>query len=240
MTDSIRLAKLLATRISCSRSEAENYIEGGYVTVDGQVVEEPGLRVQADQRIELMPEAKLDAVEAVTILFHKPAGVDIEKDSDTPLKLITPESQAADDRSGIRLVKRHLKDLILTDPLGVQSSGLVVWSQDWRIGRKLITDAAKVEQEFIVEVSGKILPEGLEQLNKGIQTKGNLLPVKASWQNETRLRFAVKGNQRSQIASLCASVGLSVLAMKRIRIGRVPLSSLPVGQWRYLLGYEKF
>lgn len=240
MTDSIRLAKLLATQISCSRSEAENYIEGGFVTVDGQVVEEPGQRVQPEQRIELMAGARLEAAEAVTILFHKPAGVDIEKNPDAPLKLITPENHAADDRSGIRFIKRHLKDLTLTDPLGVQSSGLVVWSQDWRIGRKLITDAAKVEQEFIVEVGGKILPDGLETLNKGIQVKGSLFPVKASWQNETRLRFAVKGNQRSQIASLCASVGLSVLAMKRIRIGRVPLSPLAVGQWRYLLGYEKF
>ena len=240
MTDSIRLAKRLASQISCSRSEAENYIEGGFVTVDGLVVEEPGFRVQPDQRIELMAEAKLVTAEAVTILFHKPAGIDVEKDPDAPLKLITPENHAADDRSGIRFIKRHLKDLTLTDPLGVQSSGLVVWSQDWRIGRKLITDAAKVEQEFIVEISGKILPDGLEQLNKGIQVKGNLFPVKASWQNETRLRFAVKGNQRSQIASMCASVGLSVLAMKRIRIGRVPLSSLAVGQWRYLLGYEKF
>jgi 23S rRNA pseudouridine2604 synthase len=240
MTDSIRLAKRLASQISCSRSEAENYIEGGFVTVDGQVVEEPGLRVQPDQRIELMAEAKLEAAEAVTILFHKPAGIDVEKDPDAPLKLITPENHAADDRSGIRFIKRHLKDLTLTDPLGVQSSGLVVWSQDWRIGRKLITDAAKVEQEFIVEISGKILPDGLEQLNKGIQVKGNLFPVKASWQNETRLRFAVKGNQRSQIASMCARVGLTVLAMKRIRIGRIPLSSLQSGQWRYLLGYEKF
>lgn len=240
MTDSIRLAKLLATQVSCSRSEAVNYIESGFVTVNGLVVEEPGFRVQHDQKVELLPEAKLAAVETVTILLHKPAGLNIETDPDAALKLITPENHATDDRSGIRFIKRHLKELALTDSLGIQSSGLVVLTQDWRIARKLITDAAKVEQEFIVEISGQILPGGLEQLNKGIQVNGNLLPVKASWQSENRLRFAVKGNQRSQIASLCASVGLTVLAMKRIRIGRVPLSSLAAGQWRYLLGYEKF
>jgi len=156
------------------------------------------------------------------------------------LRLITPENKATDDRSGIHFIKRHLKELALTDTLGVQSSGLMVLTQDWRIARKLIADAAKVEQEFIVEVNGNISPDGLEQLNKGIQLNGKMLPVKASWQNETRLRFAVKGNQRSQIANMCASVGLTVVAMKRIRIGRVPLSSLEVGQWRYLLGYEQF
>lgn len=240
MTDSIRLAKLLASKISCSRSEAEKYIENGFVTVDGMVVEEPGSRVRPDCKIELLPDAKPVPVESVTILLHKPAGYDIETDPDAALLLITPENKAADDRSGIRFIKRHLAGLNLTDPLGVQSSGLVILTQDWRVARKLVTDAAKVEQEFIVDISGEIFPDGLEQLNKGIQLNGKMLPVKASWQNETRLRFAVKGNQRSQIASMCARVGLTVLAMKRIRIGRIPLSSLQPGQWRYLLGYEKF
>lgn len=240
MTESQRLAKRLAKLVTCSRSEAVKYIEGGFVTVDGQVVEEPGFHVQAEQQIELMPGAKLDAMEDVTILLHKPAGIDIETDPDAALKLITSGNHAADDRSGIRFIKHHLKGLTLTDPLGVQSSGLIVLTQNWRVARKLISDAARLEQEFIVEVSGEISPEVLEQLNKGITVNGSLLPVKASLQNETRLRFAVKGNQRSQIARLCETAGLSVRAMKRIRIGRLPMSSLAAGQWRYLLGYEQF
>lgn len=240
MTDTTRLAKRLASQITCSRSEAVKYIEGGLVTVDGLVVEEPGFRVLDNQVIELKSGAKLDAVESVTILLHKPAGLDAEASIDNLLKLITPENQASDDRSGIHFIKRHLKELTLTDPLGAQSSGLLVLTQDWRIARKLITDAAKVEQEFIVEVSGTIAADGMEQLNKGITIKGVLAPVKASWQSETRLRFAVKGNQRMQIVRLCESVGLSVTALKRIRIGRLSMSSLQPGQWRYLLGYERF
>lgn len=240
MTDSLRLAKFLANLVPCSRSEAIKYIESGFVTVDGVVVEEPGFRVRHDQQIELMPKATLAAVEAVTILLHKPAGYDVEADPDAVLKLITAESQAADDRSGIRFIKRHLAGLALTDPLGQQSSGLLVLTQDWRIARKLVDDAAKIEQEYIVEIAGEIAPDGLKQLNQGIRLNGKIMPAKVSWQNETRLRFALKGIHRSQIAKMCESVGLSVLAMKRIRIGRVPLSSLPVGQWRYLLGYEQF
>lgn len=236
MSESIRLSKRLASQIPCSRSEAEQYIEGGYVKVDGLVEEEPGFRVQPDQLVELTPEAKLVAIEPVTILLHKPAGVDVE----ACLKLITLQNRTAEDRSGIRFIKRHLKELAVTDPLGIHSSGLLVFTQDWRIARKLITDASKVEQEYIVEVSGEMLPDGLEQLNKGIQQDGKLLPIKVSWQNEKKLRFAFKGFQRRQVADMCGKVGLKVLAMKRIRIGRVPMSSLQVGQWRYLLGYERF
>jgi len=240
MTDSIRLAKRLSSLIPCSRSESEKYIEGGFVTVDGQVVEEPGYRVQPDQRIELMPDAKLLTNEPVTILLHKPAEYEIETDPDAALRLITPENRSADDRSNIRFIKRHLKDLAVTDALGAQSSGLVVLTQNWRVARKLVADSARVEQEFVVDTSGEILPDGLNQLNQGILLNGAPMPVKVSWQNETRLRFAVKGDQRKQIANMCEKVGLTVLAMKRIRIGRVPLSSLRAGQWRYLLGYEQF
>jgi len=174
-------------------------------------------------------------------LLHKPAGYDIEKiDLELAYKLITPENQAVDDRSGIRFRKQHLKGLNLADPLGMQSSGLVVLTQDWRVARKLITDAAKIEQEYIIETSGEMLAEGLQQLNKGILINGKLLPVKVSWQNENKLRFAFKGIQRGQIAGMCENVGLKVMAMKRIRLGRVPLAALPAGQWRYLLGYEQF
>jgi 23S rRNA pseudouridine2604 synthase len=234
--ESIRLDKRLASQIPCSRSEAAQYIECGFVKVDGEVVEEPGFRVLAEQQVELMPEANLAAVDPVTILLHKPAEMDI----DACLKLLTSDNHAADDHSGIHFIKRHLKDLELTDTLGMQSSGLLIYTQDFRIARKLIKDAASVEQEYIVETAGDIAEDGLQQLNKGIQQNGKLMPVKVSWQSDHKLRFAFKGVQRGQVADMCEKVGLEVLAMKRIRIGRIPMSSLAQGKWRYLTGYEKF
>lgn len=240
MTESIRLAKRLASQLSCSRSEAEKYIAGGYVRVAGVAVDEPGFRVQADQQIELLPGATLDAVEAVTILLHKPADFDLKTSADAAYQLITPENQFPEDRSGLRLIKHHFKELLLTDPLGKQSSGMIVLTQDWRIARKLNADAEKTEQEFVVEVEGEILQEALDQLSRGILIDGKILQVKVSRQSESRLRFAVKGNRRMQIAALCEKAGLIVKAIKRIRIGRVPMASLPAGQWRYLMPYEKF
>jgi len=240
MTETLRLAKRLASMISCSRSEATRYIENGFVTVDGQVVEEPGFRVSPEQLIVLLPDANSDPVEAVTILLHKPAGYDVETDDGAVLKLITTENHVADDHSGIHFIKRHLAALALVAPLGSQSSGLVVYTQDWRISRKLVSDAAKIEQEFVIEVKSDSVPDGLFLLNQGVEVKGKLIPVKASWQSENKLRFAFKGIPRNQIVKLCEKAGLSVQSMKRIRLGRVPLSSLPAGQWRYLLKDELF
>lgn len=237
MTDLIRLAKRVAEVVPCSRREAEQYIEGGWIQVDGLTVEEAGYRVAPQQSIVLAPDATLTPVEPVTILLHKTAGMDM----DAALQTITPDNLYAEDRSGIRFLKKHTVDLKLTSALEGNASGLLVFTQDWRIARKLITDAATVEQEYIVEVSGDLIPDGLALLNHGLTfNRKPLPPIKVSWQNETRLRFALKAGQLGQIAHVCGMVGLKVISLKRIRIARIPMASLPAGQWRYLKGYERF
>ncbi|PUA16483.1 S4 domain-containing protein [Glaciimonas sp. PCH181] len=250
MTESVRLAKYLAELVPCSRTEAEQYIQGGWVTVDEVVVEEAGFRVSPQQRVALLPDAVLQPVEPVTILLHLPTGIELAADASdaaTALnasviaKLLSPDNLSPDDRSGLRFLKHHLVGLNLVNPLEPKASGLVVLTQDWKITRKLVDDAAKIEQEYIVEVRGDIIPDGLQLLNHGLKFSGKPLPpVKISWQNETRLRFPLKAPPRGLIAHMCEKVGLEVVGMKRIRLGRVPMAGLPVGQWRYLLGYERF
>ncbi|MBK5207375.1 MAG: rRNA pseudouridine synthase [Polaromonas sp.] len=251
MNDAVRLAKRLAEMLSCSRREAEQYIEGGWVTVDGVVVEEPQFRV-LNQTIELSPEGSLLALTPVTLLLHKPAGYwasDAPGASNasagkTAAQLLTAANRSPSDRSGIRPLKKHFSGSELATPLATAASGLVVFTQDWRVLRKLREDARVLEHEVIVEVSGEIKPGGLERLNRvdhGLTFNGALLPpAKVSWQSEARLRFALKGEMPGQIAYMCESVGLRVEAMKRLRVGRVSMSQLQPGQWRYLLQNERF
>jgi 16S rRNA uridine-516 pseudouridylate synthase and related pseudouridylate synthases len=86
-----------------------------------------------------------------------------------------------------------------------------------------------------------LIPHGLKRLNHGLIFNGKpIAPCKVSWQNETRLRFAIKAVRIGQIAHMCERVGLEVLSIKRIRLGRVPMAQLPVGQWRYLYADERF
>lgn len=249
MTEPVRLAKHLAHMLNCSRREAEQYIEGGWVRVDGVVVEEPQHRV-LDQKVELDPDASLLELTPVTLLLNKPpgneAGLDTgsKRPANPAAQLLVVANQAKDDHSGTRPLKKHFSALTLATPLATPAGGLVVFTQDWRVARKLSEDAAVMEHEVIVDVAGTMAPGGLQRLNRidhGFTFNGVLLPpAKVSWQNETRLRFALKGERPGQIAFMCESVGLTVQAMKRIRVGRVSMSSLPVGQWRYLLPAERF
>jgi 23S rRNA pseudouridine2604 synthase len=229
--EGIRLAKRVAEIVPCSRAEAERYIAGGWVSVDGVVLEDPATRVTPDQAVTLLPGAEPVEPAPVTVLLNKPAGLDAAG----ALALVTPEHLAATGQGAQRFLKRHLARLSAVAPLETTASGLVVFSQDWRVTRKLVDDADRIEHEYVAEVSGAIVENGLSRLNMG-----GAYPLKASWQSEGRLRFAGKGVEAGRIADLCAGVGLTVTSLRRLRIGRVALAGLPVGQWRYLGEFERF
>lgn len=257
-----RLAKRVAEMVPCSRREAEQYIAGGWVRVEGQVVEEPQFKV-LNQKVELDKNASLMAVTQVTLLLHKPPGYDAgegegEGDDAAPhtgprapqqprsaRQLLNPATQAPGDTSGIPVLKRHFAGLTAPLPLEVGAGGLLVFTQDWRVARKLTEDAGVIEHEVIVEIEGEATPDTLQRLNQGLSTDGHPLPrvkvsVNSASEGKSKLRFAVKGTHPGLIAYLLERVGLKILSMKRIRIGRVLLSTLPIGQWRYLLPLERF
>ena len=240
MSEPVRLAKRVADIAHCSRIDAEQYIKGGWVCVDGRVVEAPHLLV-TDETISIDPEALLEAVEPATILLHKPAGFDTISGVNPAAALVTPDTRWAEDPSRVRLLERHFHRLTPLVPLDREASGLMVLTQDGRVWKRLTEDQDLIEQEFVVEVSGDIAPYGLRKLNHGLHYNGRALPpCKVSWQNEIRLRFALKGVQGGQLRDMCAQVGLDVVAIRRLRIGKVPLAKMPVGVWRYLPVGERF
>lgn len=230
-----RLSKRVAALASCSRREAEQYIAGGWVRVDGQVIEEPQHRV-LQERVEIDPAASLLPLSPATLLLHKVPGASI---------LLKQEQQWAQDRSGLRLLKKHSAGLQSVVPLEDAASGLLVFSQDWRILRRLEEDAALLEHELMVDVAGAVSPQVLSALNQPRVEQGQPLPqVKFSLNStpmgHTRLRCAVKGSHPGLLAYRLERHGLRITAMKRVRIGRVFLATLPPGQWRFLLSGEKF
>lgn len=222
--DGIRLAKRVAELAGCSRAEAERYIAGGWVSVDGAVVEEPATRVTPAQAVALLPGATPTEPLPVTILLHKPAGVATE----AALAAIGADTL---DGEGTFL-RRHLHRLTPVLPLAPEESGLLVLTQDWRVLRKLQEEGARTEQEFVAEVTGTVAESGLPFLNRGA--------LKVSWQSERRLRFAGKGIVPGLIGQQCAAVGLTPVALRRLRIGRVALAKLAPGHWRYLGQFERF
>ncbi|OIQ75595.1 ribosomal large subunit pseudouridine synthase B [mine drainage metagenome] len=246
-----RLSKKVASLLHCSRRQAEQTIEGGWVQVNGKTVEEPMVRI-TDQSVVIDPQASPMALTEVTLLLHKPAGFDAmavpgqtRQRVKPAQQLLQPATRARQDEAAQRVLKRHFAKLSACVPLETGASGLVVFTQDWRVLRKLTEDAALIEHELLVEVQGEVAPEILHRLNSPPASEREASPsvkvsINSTSDTGTRLRFAIKGTHPGLIAALCERAGLPIISMKRLRIGRVALAQLPEGQWRYLQGFERF
>ncbi len=261
-----RLSKRVMQLKACSRKEAEQYIESGFVSVNGVVVEVPAHRI-TNQTVHLDPEASLLTMTDVTLILNKPPGTldgleDPEDMEDAPRpaprgganrklpspnarSLLTPQNHWTQDPSETKVLKRHFNQLDADVELETGASGLVVFTQDWRTTRKLSEDLGLMEHEYLVEVKGEVEPDALKPIAYALKDDRNNLPqvkvsVSSSSPEMSRIRFAIKGSHPGLVAHLCGEAKLEILAMRRVRLGRVTIADLPVGQWRYLADWEKF
>jgi 23S rRNA pseudouridine2604 synthase len=238
-----------------SRREADELIAKGWVIVDGLVVSELGSKVTRSQKIEITQQARKQQSQRVTVLINKPMGYvsgQAEDGYEPAYVLVTPENHWRDDRSGVRFELGHLRNLAPAGRLDIDSVGLLVLTQDGVVARQLIGDDSEVEKEYRVRVAWPdakrpgplpdIFPASqMALLNHGLSLDGvQLRPARVSWQNEDQLRFVLREGRKRQIRRMCEAVGLRVLGLKRVRIGRVMLGDLPVGSWRYLRADESF
>ena len=247
-----RLNKRMAELGLCSRREADDWVEQGWVKVNG-VVATMGQQVTAADRIEVDKIAQGFQEQRVTILLNKPIGYvsGQAEDGHTPaVALINPRTHWREDLSRNRFSPPQLRGLAPCGRLDIDSVGLLVLTQDGRVARHLIGEDSDVEKEYLVRVAfGDVVLDvqrafpaaQLARLRHGLSLDGKALkPARVDWQNPEQLRFILKEGKKRQIRRMCEAVGLKVTGLKRVRIGGVTLGQLPVGQWRYLAPHERF
>lgn len=242
-TQLLRLSKVMADRGLCSRREADELIAKGCVIVNGEVVQQLGVKVSPDVKIELSPEGESSLAKQVTILLNKPIGYvsgQPEKNYLPAVRLITLENHERAEGEP-RLQKRHFDGLAPAGRLDIDSQGLLVFTQNGQLAKQLIGESTSIEKEYLVRVIGKISDRELQLLNHGLELDGvPLKPANVSWLNKDQLRFILREGKKRQIRRMCELVGLKVVGLKRVRIGRVMLGSLPEGRWRFLRPDERF
>ncbi len=245
---SMRLSKRMSELGIASRREADEWIPKGWVRVDGKVVTELGSRVLPGQLISIEAKARDAQALKVTVLIHKPIGYvsgQAEDGYEPASVLVTPQNQWREDRSGIRFLQSHHRGLAPAGRLDIDSTGLLVLTQDGRIAKQLIGEDSEIDKEYLVRVESQngepLSQEKLALLNHGLELDGEpLKPAEVEWVNDDQLRFVLREGKKRQIRRMCEAVGLKVVGLKRVRIGQVMLGDLPPGAWRYLRGTEKF
>ncbi|MDO8299029.1 pseudouridine synthase [Lacisediminimonas sp.] len=246
-TATARLNKRMAELGMCSRREADDWIAKGWVKVNGQVAP-MGLQVAPNDRIEVDKKAEGQQATQVTILLNKPMGYvsgQAEDGYQPAYVLVKPENRWSEDAAPIQFHPSQLKSLVPAGRLDIDSTGLLILTQDGRIAKQLIGEDTSIEKEYLVRVQygrpGRLPEHELKRLQHGLSLDGKrLLPAKVTWQNEDQLRFILREGKKRQIRRMCEAVGLKVLGLKRVRIGQVKLGDLPAGMWRYLGANERF
>ena len=270
VSGAVRLNKRMAELGLCSRREADLWIEQGWVKVNGQVAPmgvkvTPADRVEVDKKahghqatqVTIILHKPMGYVSGQAEDGHEPAVV-----------LINPRTHWREDTSTNRFSPPQLRGLAPAGRLDIDSVGLLVLTQDGRVARQLIGEDSGIEKEYLVRVAyhglGQPAPTGqlvriddddpittnvraifppamLARLRFGLSLDGQPLKrAQVDWQNPEQLRFVLTEGKKRQIRRMCEQVGLKVVGLKRIRIGRVVLGNLPAGQWRYLGVDERF
>jgi 23S rRNA pseudouridine2604 synthase len=258
--DGVRLNKRLAELGLCSRREADDWIAHGWVLVNGKVAA-MGQPVTPDDQIKVLPQATSAQEERATFLLHKPVGYvsGLPEDGHEPaVVLLKAANRWKEDRGPRRFSPAQLKGLAPAGRLDIDSTGLLVLTQDGRVARTLIGDDSEVEKEYLVrvvwapngpqgagvveqDVQAVFPAEQLQRLRHGLSLDDQpLQPAQVDWLNPEQLRFVLKEGKKRQIRRMCEAVGLHVVGLKRVRIGRVMLGKLPPGQWRFLGADEAF
>jgi 23S rRNA pseudouridine2604 synthase len=248
MTEPVRLSKRMSELGLCSRREADEWIERGWVRVDGKVISQLGSKVLPNQRISIERQASAEQSKRVTILINKPVGFvsgQAEDGHKPAITLINADTRWKEDKAQERFHPTQLRSLVPAGRLDIDSVGMLVLTQDGRIAKHLIGQDSEIEKEYLVRVQhtkpGRLPDDKLKLLQHGLSLDGKVLQqAKVQWQNDDQLRFVLKEGKKRQIRRMCEAVGLKVLGLKRVRIGKVNLGNLPPGQWRYLRPDEKF
>ncbi len=259
--EAMRLNKRMADLGMCSRREADVWIEQGWVKVNGQVAA-MGVKVLPLDRVEIDKRAQGHQAGQVTILLNKPIGYvsgQAEDGHEPAVVLIASRAHWLADSSPTRFIREQLRGIAPAGRLDIDSTGLLVLTQDGRVARQLIGEDSEMEKEYLVRVSlvrakdidnrnmqtpdvqSQFPLEKLKLLRHGIVLDDQPLKrAQVEWQNPEQLRFVLKEGKKRQIRRMCEAVGLHVTGLKRVRIGNVKLGQLPLGQWRYLGADERF
>ena len=150
----LRLNKRMAELGLASRREADEWIGKGWVTVDGEVAT-MGMQVKPDVKIEITKQAQGQQANQVTVLINKPLGLvsgQAEDGHEPAITLVQPQNRWAEDNARFFFHGSQLKSLVPAGRLDIDSTGLLVLTQDGRVARQLIGEDSLMEKEYLVRV----------------------------------------------------------------------------------------
>lgn len=225
----LSLARALSKFGVCSRSEAERWIAAGRVTVDGEVVLWPARRIDPRRQVVKVDGRRVgDDAERLVLAFHKPPGY------------ITTRVEPGGRPTVYDLLGDVGRWVFPVGRLDRDSSGLLILTNDHRLGQRLTDPGHAVAKAYHARVEGVPAEGALRVLRAGVSLGDGTLTRPArvrclgAGPEGTWLEIVLTEGKNRQVRRMCAAVGHEVRDLVRVRIGALDLADLPPGRWRRL------
>jgi 23S rRNA pseudouridine2605 synthase len=221
-----RLNKLLAAAGLGARRQVDELIEQGRVEVDGKIVEQFGMKVDASVARITVDGAPLKKLRPAYFALHKPTGV-----------LCTNRDPQGRSRA-IDMVPGHER-LFPVGRLDASSVGLLLLTNDGELAQQLTHPKYGVPKTYYVVVAGQIEPDEMKRLRRGIYlsdgvARVDFVKIKKVRKGSTELEITLSEGKNREIRRVLARLGHKVVTLRRLSIGPLKLGAMPVGAYRPL------
>ncbi|MBI5045717.1 MAG: rRNA pseudouridine synthase [Candidatus Niyogibacteria bacterium] len=221
----MRIQKYFSQNKIMSRRETEDYIRQGLISCNGKVVKDLGFQMDpAKDKIKILKALKFEKSglrEKITFALNKPKGFVSSKNKSEGKTIF----EISDDFLELNAVGR----------LDKESEGLILLSNDGVITSAVTGSDHKIEKEYEVKTREKLNAGMIRKMENGLMLDdGMTLPAEARLINDKTFRIILREGSKHQIRRMAAALNLTILQLKRLRVGNITLDKLPIGKYRKL------
>ncbi|MBT3559403.1 MAG: rRNA pseudouridine synthase [Rhodospirillales bacterium] len=218
-----RIAKVMARAGLCSRREAERWIEGGRVAVDGNILESPAFTVTSANSIAVDGKVIAGRTETKLWRYHKPPGLLVSNND--------PEGRP----TIFERLPQYLPRVVTVGRLDMNSEGLLLLTNDGELARFMERPDTGWVRQYRVRVNSRVNEKSLEKLAKGITVSGiRYGSIKASLDRQQGanawLNMSLTEGKNREIRKVLEHMDMPVSRLIRVTYGPFQLGKMERGQ----------